>query len=142
MSFPARKKSVYSICSFFKYSQCSSSVTRLATAIFKHAHPKNFPSPFNLREFVPACTKSVNSISSFLRSIQISPVTDWTHPILTMPKRKTFDQPWIFLNLFQHAKNEAALSICSGEIVGLKILQSDCLEAFWYISQEKDFPPK
>ena len=29
--------------------------------------------------------------------------------------------------------------ICSGEIIDLKILQSDCLRAFWPISQEQDF---
>ena len=33
-------------------------------------------------------------------------------------------------------KNESVLSICSGEIVDLKILQSNWLSAFWPISQE------
>ena len=36
-------------------------------------------------------------------------------------------------------KNEAVSSICSGEIVDLKILQSDWLRAFWPISQKQDF---
>ena len=40
------------------------------------------------------------------------------------------------MNLYQHAKNDAVLWICSGDI---KILQSDWLRAFWPISQEKDF---
>ena len=56
-----------------------------------------------------------------------------------MPKQKIFDQLLIFVNLYQHTKNEAISSICSGEIVDLKILQSDWLRAFWPISQEQDF---
>ena len=34
------------------------------------------------------------------------------------------------MNLYQYAKNEAVSSICSGEIVDLKILKSDWLRAF------------
>ena len=36
-----------------------------------------------------------------------------------------FDQLLNLMNLYQHSKNEAILSICSGEIVDLKILKSD-----------------
>ena len=43
------------------------------------------------------------------------------------------------MNLHQRDKNEAVSSICSGEILDLKILQSDWLRAFWPISQEKVF---
>ena len=43
------------------------------------------------------------------------------------------------MNLHQRDKNEAVSSICSGEILDLKILQSDWLRAFWPISQEQDF---
>ena len=43
------------------------------------------------------------------------------------------------MNLHQRDKNEAVSSICSGEILDLKILQSDWLRAFWPISQEKYF---
>ena len=35
-------------------------------------------------------------------------------------------------------KNEAVSSICSEEMVGLKIMQSEWLRAFWPISQERD----
>ena len=38
------------------------------------------------------------------------------------------------MNLYQHAKNEAVLPICSEEIVDLKILQSDCLREFWPVN--------
>ena len=41
------------------------------------------------------------------------------------------------MNLYQHAKNETVSSICSGEIVDLKILQSDWLRAFRSTSQEQ-----
>ena len=41
-------------------------VTRLKIHIFDHTHSKNFQSLFNLREFVPASKKSVDSICSFL----------------------------------------------------------------------------
>ena len=41
------------------------------------------------------------------------------------------------LNLYQHAKHQVISLIVSGEIVDLKILQSDWLSAF---SQIQDFP--
>ena len=44
------------------------------------------------------------------------------------------------MNLYQHAKNETVPSICSGEIVDLKILQSDWLRAFGLYLQNKIFP--
>ena len=47
-----------------------------------------------------------------------------------MPYQNVFDQILIFVNLYQHAKNEAMSLICSGEVVHLKILQSDWLIAF------------
>ena len=55
-----------------------------------------------------------------------------------MPNQKIFNQLLIFANFYQHAENEAVSSICSGEIVHLKIMQSDWLRAFWPISQEQD----
>ena len=44
------------------------------------------------------------------------------------------------MNLHQDAKNQAFLSICSRDLVDLKILQSDWPRAFWPISQEPDYP--
>ena len=55
-----------------------------------------------------------------------------------MPNQKIFNQLLIFVNLYQDAKNEAVSLICSGEIVDLKILQSDWLSASWPMSQEQD----
>ena len=54
---PACKKSVNSICSFLRYSQFYSPMTRLATLIFDHAQPKDFRSTFNLCKFVSTCRK-------------------------------------------------------------------------------------
>ena len=64
-------KTSYSTSSFFECREFLNPFTRLATLIFDHAHPQNFPSFFNLREFVPVCKKTVNSICSFLKYIQI-----------------------------------------------------------------------
>ena len=57
---------------------------------------------------------------------------------LTYLSQKTSKQFLIFVNLYRHTKNEAALLICSGEIFDLKILQYDSLRALWPISQEQD----
>ena len=58
-----------------------------------------------------------------------------------MPNQTIFDKLLIFVNLYQHAKNEALSSICSGEMVDLKILQSDWLRAFWPIISGRRFSP-
>ena len=63
---------------------------------------------------------------------------DWPHSFLTMPHQKIFNQ--IFVNLHQPDKNEAVSSICYGEMLALKILQSEWLRPFQHISQEQHFP--
>ena len=55
-----------------------------------------------------------------------------------MPHQKLFSQLLIFVNFYQHAKIEAVLLIYPGEMLDLKILQSEWLRAFWAISQEQD----
>ena len=52
---------------------------------------------------------------------------------------KIFNHLLSFVNFYQHAKNEAVSSIYSGEIVDLKIPQSEWLKASWPISQEQHF---
>ena len=64
---------------------------------------------------------------------------DWPHSFLATPHQKLFNQLLIFVNFYQHAKNEAVSSIFSREILDLKILQSEWLRAFWAISQEQYF---
>ena len=46
---------------------------------------------------------------------------DWPHSFLTMSYQTFFHQLLIFVNLYQHANNEAVSSICSGEMLDLKI---------------------
>ena len=42
------------------------------------------------------------------------------------------------MSLYQYEKNVTVSLILSGEIVDLKIMQSDLLRAFWTISPEQD----
>ena len=86
--------------------------------ISDHAHPKIIEITFSFPEFAPACKISVHSINSFLRYSQSqSPVTRLVMPILTMSIQKFFDQLLIYVKLYQHAKNQAILLICSGDVV-------------------------
>ena len=59
-----------------------------------------------------------------------------------MPQQKLFNQLLIFVDLYQHAKNEAVSSIFSGDMLDLKILQAEWLKEFWAISQEQYFSQK
>ena len=112
-------------------------------AIFDHAHPNIIESTFRFPEFIPACKKSVNSIYSFLRYSQFSVIRlYWPHPFLTMLNQTIFNQHLIFENLYRHTKNEAVSSIYSGEVVDLKILESDCMRPIWPISLRNNILPK
>ena len=90
--------------------------------------------PFNLCEFVPACKKqlipSVHSWDKF----KLSPETRLATPIFDNAQLKKLDPLLIFVNLYQHAKNEAVSLICSEEIIDWKTLQSDWLIKSWSIS--------
>ena len=46
----------------------------------------------------------------------------------------------VVANLYQDAKNQTISSICSEEIVDLKILHSDWLRGFWPNLRNKIFP--
>ena len=62
------------------------------------------------------------------------------HPnFLTMPTKQFFDQPLVYVNLYQHAKNQAISLICFGNIVDKKILQSDLLSTFWTGTKHSSF---
>ena len=56
-----------------------------------------------------------------------------------MPIQKIFDQLLSYVNLYQHAKNQAISLICSRDMVNENILQSDWLRKFCPISQELEF---
>ena len=84
--------------------------------------------------------KSVNSINSFLRYSKFwSPETRLDKPIFDHVQWKNF-QFLIFLNLYQHAKNEAVSSICSDEIINLKIRNLIGWEYFGLYLRNKIFP--
>ena len=68
------------------------------------------------------------------------PRDNWPHPFITMPNQKNFNKLLIFESLYKYAKNEAVLSINSGEIVDLKILESDWLRAIGLYLRKKIFP--
>ena len=44
------------------------------------------------------------------------------------------------MNLYQQAKNQDISWIRSGDIVDIKMVQSDWLRAFWLISRKLDLP--
>ena len=56
-----------------------------------------------------------------------------------MPTPKKIDQLLIYVNFYQHAKNQVISLICSGDMVDYKILQSDWLRTIWPISHEQKF---
>ena len=44
-------------------------------------------------------------------------MTDRAHPFLTMLTQKLFGQILIYVNLYQHVKNQAISFICFGDMV-------------------------
>ena len=59
--------------------------------------------------------------------------------IFDQDPQKNFNKLLIFMNLYQHAKNQTISSICSGEMAEIKITQSDWLRAIWPLSHEPIF---
>ena len=43
------------------------------------------------------------------------------------------------MNFYRHVENQTISSLCSGDVVDSKILESDWLRAFSHISQEPNF---
>ena len=75
---PACKKSVHSIYSFLRYSQCYSPVIRLATPILDHSLPQKNLSTFNLSEFVSTCKNSGGYTDLFWKYGWLkNPASDW-----------------------------------------------------------------
>ena len=135
------QKWLYFICSFL------SPATRLATSIFDHPHPKVFWSAFNFCNHVPTFKKSVYLFHLLILQMQLileslhqtGHTHFWSCSFLNMLRQTLFNKLLIFGNLCQHTKNKAALSISSGEMLALKVLQSEWLRAFWPIFQEQNF---
>ena len=53
--------------------------------------------------------------------------------------QKNFDQLLIYVNLYQHVKNQPISLICSGDMFDQKILQFDWLRTYRSIFQEQKF---
>ena len=153
------KKWLYSICSFFspvtklvtptfdhthpkifdqllifvimcqhKKNQFIPSVHSSDAANFR-VHQPDWPHPICLKMYQHE-KKSVLSVLSWDTVKIRAQRLDWPHSFLTMCHQKFFNQFLIFVNLYQHVKNEAASLICSREMLDLKILQSEWLRAF------------
>ena len=73
--------------------------------IFDYAHPKIIEATLSFPEFPPAFKKSFHSIRTFLRYCEI--VTRLATPNSDHAQSKMFDQLLIYVNLYQHAKNQA-----------------------------------
>ena len=86
--------------------------------VFDQAHPKIIEKTFSFPGFSPTCRKSVHSINSFLKQpmLEFCDQTGHTH-FLIMPIQNILDQLLIYVDLYQHAKNQAISLICSGYIV-------------------------
>ena len=100
-----------------------------SNVIFDQAHPKITESTFSFAEFVPAWKNELFNL--FIFEIQ------WILESRDQAGHKYFwqnDQLFIYVVMYQHAKNGAVTSIYSGEMVGLKIQQSKWLRAFWSTS--------
>ena len=137
------KKSVYSICSFFNYSQ----FFRVPSPDWPHPfltmiNPETFNHLLICVKLCQHANKSVNSISSFIRlrynQFQSSE-TRLATPIFDDAQPKHFWSAFNFCKFVSICKkNEAVSLICSGETIVVKILQSKWLIAFWPIAQEQD----
>ena len=104
LNFDSIQKISYSTCSFWM-----ESCDRAGLTHFYHTHPITFWSAFSFCD-------------SWDTPNFIVQRPDWPYSFLTMPNQKIFNQLLIFVNLYQHPKNEAVSSIFSGETVDLKIL--------------------
>ena len=130
---PACKKLVYSICSFLKYSQFYSLMTRLDTLMPTQKKIDLILDFLNLYQHAKnQFTPSVHSSETV--NFRVS-WPDWWHPFLTMTSQKCFFQLLIYVNLYHHTKIQAVSLIYSGYMVDQKILQSDWLRTFWPISK-------
>ena len=120
------KNSLYSICPFFRQSILESCDDAGHTHFWQMHSQKKFDQLFIFLH-VSTCKKSVYSISSFIQlrynEFQ-SPQTKLATSIFDHAQWKNFWSAFNFYKLYQHAKIEADSSICSGEMVDLKILVS------------------
>ena len=132
-SLSACKESAQYIDSFLQYSGFYSLMNQ--KAIFEHP-TKNHWSNFYLSWICTSIKKIclLQSVHSWDTVIYRVLWPDCPHPFLTMPTPNVFDQFLIYVDLYEHAKNQAISLICSGDMVDSKILRSDRLRILWPIS--------
>ena len=82
----------------------------MAALIFDHAHPEVIEIIFSFPKFAPASKISVHSVYSLLRILGSH--HQLPMPIMDLAYLKKFDQLLVYVNLYQHAKNQAILEIC------------------------------
>ena len=97
-----------------------------------HAHPKNIDVFFSFPKFLLACKKSVYSICLFLLIQSILESHDQAGHTNYWPPKKIL-MNFNFSEFLSKCKKSCYFIECSGDIVYLKILQSDWLRAFWPI---------
>ena len=89
-SVSACKKSVYSICSFFRYSQFWSPTIWLAVSIFDHVNPHVWE---QFLICMKLCQHTKSGLIPLVQSWNIVNFKvqrpDWPYPFLTMPNKKT-----------------------------------------------------
>ena len=100
-------------------------------------HQKITESTFSFPEFVVAWKNQFIPSAHFWDTVNFR--VPWSDFHMNRPDQ-IFLQLLVFVNLYQHAKNEAVSLICSEEKDDLKILQSYWLRVFWPISQNNIFP--
>ena len=110
---------------------------KIATPIFDHIHPKIIEITFRFPQFLLAKNQFIPSTFPW-DTVNFRVLwPDWPHQFLTTPTPKFFDQLLLYVNLYQHLKNQAILLM-----VDWKTQQSDWLRTFWPISQEQKFSQK
>ena len=83
--------------------------------------------------------KSVNSICSFLRYSKFYSRETRLATLVFDHAPPEISQSTFNICEFVLTKSETVSSICSGEMLDLKILQSEWLRAFWPLFQEQNF---
>ena len=81
--------------------------------------------------------KSMENISLF--HLFRVPWEDWPHAFLTMPTQEIFDELTIFLNLYEHAKNQFIPSVNSSDTVHFRVRSHDWPNPFLTIATPKIF---
>ena len=99
---------------------------QLSTATIDHAHPKKFWSPFNFCESVSTSKKLVIPFVHSLGTVNFRVLSPhWPHLLLAMPTPNIFKHLLIWMNLYQHAKNQLIPCIHSSDTGNFRVQKPD-----------------